>query len=574
MAYSYYNGAQWDPDLKQVLQLEKKPALTYNYILRTVEFLKGMFRKIKLVDRFLPKNPESVDLAPIASEVVKYIYDINNSNKLFPKIFQDMILTGQAFVRVYVDYLKDPNGFITIKRCDPKLVFWDVNSVEDDLSDANYIFEVYYIDKDELIANYPNHQEEIEATSKVSKFILGMPIPFAIIGGINPITADYSRYESQVYRTPAFVSPDKIEVCLYEEKFVENSYYIYDSIDKMYYQVPENIKLKELKEYVGNLNANIGEYRFEVQTKKSLKLRQILILPENGIVLDEVINPFGINDFTIVPFFSFGAETEKFGLYRLLKDPQDEINKKKSLTMQVLKETPVNKWFIPKTAVSSDEELEVIEGIVDDPDKHFIPLNVLQGYPQPAVTDAVQKINAVLNLEVRSELQLKDLAGITDAIMGIIPRKIQSGKAIQRLQEASLIYFENFIDSFRESRKILTKLIFKIAQRILPNNYIIRIASEETGKIDFKRINVILGDRNILSLAKADFDVVVELVDDTPTVRMDYLATFMRLLELGIPVPPELIIEYMNVPSHLREKIYNFYQNLQKLKEKEGGENE
>ncbi|MEN3039817.1 MAG: hypothetical protein ABDI07_11855, partial [Candidatus Kryptonium sp.] len=87
MAFSYYNGAQWDPELKQMLQLEGKPALTYNYILRTVEFMKGMFRKIKLVDRFLPKNPESVDFAPIASEVVKYIYETNNVNKLFPKVF-------------------------------------------------------------------------------------------------------------------------------------------------------------------------------------------------------------------------------------------------------------------------------------------------------------------------------------------------------------------------------------------------------------------------------------------------------------------------------------------------------
>lgn len=573
MAFSYYNGAQWDPSLKQLLQLEGKPALTYNYILRTVEFLKGMFRKIKLVDRFLPKNPESVDFSAIASQVVKYVYDTNNVDKLFPKVFQEMILAGQAFIRVYVDYLKDPNGQIILRKCDPKLVFWDTNSVEDDFSDANFVFEIFYVEKDELIANYPKYKEEIEAASKISRFILGEPIPFKIANAtIDIFKADYSRYEPAIYRTPTFMSPTKVEVAIYEEKFVENTYFIYDRIDKMYYQVPEKIKLTELRNYINDLNNSINEFRFEIENKKAIKLRQLVLLPEASVVLEETINPYGLNDFTIVPFFGFGIENSRFGLYRLLKDPQDEINKKKSLTMEVLKETPINKWFIPKTAVSTTEELVELENMVDNPDIHFIPINTIQGFPQPAITDSIQKINAVLNLEVRSELQLKDLAGITDAIMGIVPRKIQSGKAIQRLQEASLIYFENFIDSFKESRKLLTKLVFKIAQNILPNNYIVRIAKEETGEIDFRRINVVLGDKNILTLAKTDFDIVVELVDESPTMRIDYLSTLVRLAELGIPVPPELIIEYMNVPSHLRKRIFEFYKQIQQQKQKEEAE--
>ena len=568
-AKNYYLGRQWDVGVFHELQLRGKPALTFNYLARLVNFALGVFSDIKFTDKFLPKSPEFVDLAEVAGEVVRYIYDQNNMDFVFTKIFKDIILAGEAYAKVWVDTLEDPNGKIVITRLKPTLVFYDPDSIASDWSDCEFVVEVLYVKKETLKAMFPEVADEIESASERTTFLFGYPLPFL-----------YQNVQSLDYETKhlalspaAKISPGKVEVVRFQQKVLENKFFIYDTVDKFYYEVPGNYTKKEVEGIISRLNETNSE-RFTLKKETVKRIRLTTFLPDTDLVLEDIIDPYGFYGFDIVPFFGYRDEEETFGFYRLVKDAQDEINKRKSLTLEILKDAPKNKFFIPKTAFIDENERIEMEAAFEDDETHFLPINVVQGFPQPAVTDAAQKIAAVMQMELRSELQLKDLAGLTDAVMGIIPRKIQSGHAIARLQEAGLQFLKYFIESYKNSRKILSLTVFEIAKKILPNNTVIRIAHPITGEIDFRRINVELGEFNLLKLIDAKFDVKIEMSDYQPTLRMEYLAKLVRLAELGYPIPPELILEYFDIPSAIKTKVYQSLQTMMEAKAKENQEKE
>jgi hypothetical protein len=567
LASDYYAGRQYKIEDVNELNLKGKTPLTFNYVAKVVNSALGIFADLKFTEKFLPKNPQSIELSDVATEVVRTIYQDNNIELTFQDILKDILLFGEGFLKVWVDTTEDPNGRIVISRLKPMLVFWDPDSLAPDWSDCQFVFEVMYVDKDTLKQLFPDKEEEIELVGATqSPFLFEQPLPFALT--IRNVYGDYTAFGGTILSQPIIKGFDKVEVIRFQYKTFENKYFIYDNEDKQYYEVPKASR-KEIEAYLDRLNSEFPG-KFSLKREAIKKIKVITFIPSTRTILEEVSDPYGIYMFDIIPFWGYINEEERFGLFRVIKDPQDEINLRKSLIVDLLKESPKNKFFIPKTAYTDEEELQELEKRLDDEDISFIPVNVVQGFPTPANTDAAQKISLILQMELRSELQLKDLSNMTDALFGIVPRKIQSGHAIARLQEASIQFLKTFVERFKFGRKLLANYVFELAKVVLPNNYLLRITKNVLGEENFQRINVKLGEFNLLQLLNTKFDVVVEMNDYSPTLRTEMLAKFVRLAELGYPIPPELLLEYMDLPSDLRVKFLQNMANIQQQNQKEG----
>ena len=126
------------------LSLKEKPALTYNYISKTVNFIAGLFSKMKLEERFLPQNKDSEPYVDIATALLQYIYLTNHAPQKFAQVFKFAALTGQAFMRPYVNHLRNPNGEISLATIDPSKLYWNRSSIEPDWSDNDRVWEVMY----------------------------------------------------------------------------------------------------------------------------------------------------------------------------------------------------------------------------------------------------------------------------------------------------------------------------------------------------------------------------------------------------------------------------------------------
>ena len=553
-AIRYYFGQQWDADLMAYLALMQKPALTYNYIAKTLNFTAGLVSKMQIQEKFLPQNKESEPFVDIATGLLKYIYLTSHADAKFKQVFKLAALTGQAFMRPYLNHLRNPNGEIALATIDPTRVFWDRSSIEPDWSDNSRVWEALYLSKSELTAIFPEYAKDIELLSP--SFFMDVPVP-TYVGAIG----DYGElWGSSIGSFGLTTKMKKLEVIRFQEKVQETKLFLYDVAQEMYYPIPQGLTKDDISHYVQQ--ASKQKIKLEMRHKK---VQQIKLTTYCGdLIFEDLKDPYGVNEFDIVPCWGYKLEQGTKGLFHDAQDPQDEINKRKSLGLEILRNAPKLKWFVDKMAFTSNSERDEAENSVNDDDTHFIAINHGAEKPTPMQSDLTQVLNALVSLEQRSEMQLKDLAGFTDAIMGQIPRKIQSGAAIANLQAASMVPMTPLLDNFMDFRKNMAYLTFEIAKRSLPQDFIFRIDTDDSS--EFARINTQLGGKekiNFLNMVQAKLDVAVDMQDNTPTMRVAKLESLMKARQMGFPIPPELILDLLDIPYKYKQQITQEMKQMQ-----------
>jgi len=552
----YYFGRQWnDEDLAQLVTTGRRP-LVYNYLARIVNFFYGFISQQHFAERFYPARELSVfqdNLAYAVSGLVKNIYKRDHVEDKLKSVFLTGVLTGQAFLQPYVDFSRDPNGQIRVRVLDPRLVYWDPFATEPDIEDAEYLFEINYLSKEKLLELFPEKEDVIDRLPK--KFLFKLPIHETL-----PLIADYGEIAGiQIAQVSQITPTEKYEVVRYQEKFSENLYFIKDNTTGTYYEVPRNLDEKEVLKKVRESKKEGVSLTLEKKRVKRVKITSFC----GDEVLEEIVDPYGIPDYDVVPMWGYNVLGKTKGIYHDAKYPQDDINRRKSYALEVLRHAPAGKWWVRKGTWSTDSERAEAEDKLEDESARIIEINPGVEAPQPLQADSFQVIAALNSLEMRGEQQLKDILGMTDALLGTLPRRIQSARAVSTLQQQAMVYVSSYLDNYMTTRKRLAYLVFKIAQRVIPSDYPLLI-EREGQEPQMLMLNQQLGKEiNVLSLVNADLDVECEIVGDTPTERDEKFKDVLKAAQLRLiqptplVIPPEIILRLMNLPFKQEIMAYN-----------------
>ncbi len=527
-AYRFYLGDQWDDDVKQKLNIEGRPYLTINKIKPVIRNLSGWQRQNRQDLKVLPRRGGDQKLADLYTELLKYLYDASLVDWQMSHAFLDGVICGKGWLVGDIDYTREPlNGDLIISRENPLMVFEDPYSVRYDLSDARFVFRVYWADKDELILQFPKYKKDIE--------ILASTLRPGVNQGVE--TDDYrGNYASFDAGQLRFLVKECWHRTYKEKKLIINK---------------ATLEVKETNESDEKLERLVANFPDLVYVRRIIPVLNLTTLV-GDVVLQDIEDPFnGITDFPLVRYcaeFIYSDKINIKGEVEDLIDPQMELNKRRSQALHILNTSANSGWIVEENALAPEErrKLETLGS------KPGVIITVRSGKK-----GGIERITPVplseghIALDKLAEDDIKKISGVNADLLGFAPEKHESGIAMQLRQRQGLITTEQLFDNFEYTQRILGNLLLEFIRKtdILSEEEIFYIASKKNIEGTTPEV--------LKSRARGKYSVILVTKDSSPSVRLANFYAMLDAIKAGIQIPEEMVIQASDFPfkEELLERI-------------------
>lgn len=162
--FEFKMSKQWDDATFADLTSRGIPALVINLILKNINLISGYQRQNKPDIRVLPIETSDEYTAEVLSRVVKWVMMDRNGDFVVSDAFKDAIIGGLAWLHPYMSFDSDYlNGDILLRKASPFEILPDPFFTERDLSDCDYIFRHRKISKTKLKKLFPKFKKQIDA---------------------------------------------------------------------------------------------------------------------------------------------------------------------------------------------------------------------------------------------------------------------------------------------------------------------------------------------------------------------------------------------------------------------------
>lgn len=522
---SYYLGNQWSLEELSYLNNQRRSSFTYNKIRRLINLVQGYQRKNRLATIISPIEDSSELTAQIQTDVMQYIMQYSGGYETISEAFKGALTTGMSFVSPWLDYRSDPvSGDIKFHHDAWNAVIMDPFLTKKDLSDCSFIARRKFLSRTEVASLLPEKQDVIDRLpwgSRDDKFTY---MPYARQWGMQKLL-NYNEY----WRTK------------WETK-----------------DVLVDMETGETRQWNGD-KKRLHLFRqiypqLEVIRKPVRKVELGIIVEGELLYYGE--DPNGLNDYPFVPFFcifepSYDLYDWKIqSLVRIVRDPQTEINKRRSKMVDIL-DNQLNSGFIAKTnSVSNPSSLyKTGQG------------QVIWLKPEAQITD-IQRLQAadipasMFQLEGEFEKDIMEIAGVNSELFGMAENdKVEVTGILGKMRQgAALVNLQDLFDGLRESQKLLGEKTLKLMQL----NY----SAEKIKAITKKDPTP-----EFFSKAFSKYNVVVEEGLLTDTQKQTDFAGRLALKAMGVNITDAEIISASSL--HDKKPIFERMQGEMEAAQKQ-----
>lgn len=162
-ARDYVDGKQLTDAELEILRKRGQPAIVINRIRRKIEWLKGLEVKQRTDPRAFPRNPQHEQGAEAATDALRYVADNTEWDKHRSRVWENMLVEGYGGVEVLHRQNRKGEVEIVINHYPWDRLFYDPHSRRHDFSDARYLGAVVWMDKAEVLEEFPDAKNDIEA---------------------------------------------------------------------------------------------------------------------------------------------------------------------------------------------------------------------------------------------------------------------------------------------------------------------------------------------------------------------------------------------------------------------------
>lgn len=540
----FYAGKQWRNEDKDNLEKNQRPALTINRIKPLLNVLSGYQRLNRYDIDFLPRTNDDMELAQVRKGITKYIMDKSHYNYEESDVFMDGAQMGIGWFEVGYQFdWATMDGDAFVRRVSPLDIYVDPESRDKHFRDMKYLVRARWVDKEELIAVYPEHKEAVEAQ-------------------MHSYLHEEQEYESE--KDLWFQKETK------KIRFAE-MWYKKPVRKRIYILLDGSIATTATPEMIGNEQIRgVREY-----TVTEVRLLSFF----DNVVLENVASPYEHGEFPFVPFVCYyqGDDDMPAGIIRDLKDPQREVNKRRSQELHILNTQSNGGWLFEEGALTNKQKTEFKEKATTPGAMLEVAVNALTGNrlkrlePQGVAAGAVNAAAEALS-------DLPAISGINEALMGTDINNLASGRAIELKQKQAITHIAALFDNLRFSKERVAKLLWgkRGAAGVIPQFYTeektFRITGTNGGfefitinkqqEIDDGQGNVIVRTLNDLSVG--EYDIVIS---DTPATITQRTAQFWSLVDacgkLGINgnIILDILLDLSDIPQ--KEEIKHRLEQLQ-----------
>ena len=157
----YYHGAQFTPDQIDVLRRRRQPIITFNRVGRKIDGIVGLVQRLRQDPKAFPTSPRNAAGAEIATQCVRSVLTAGQWEFLDPWCAGQALIEGVAGVELKLikgDH-DDPDIGMDFVFGDD--FFYDPRSAKPDYSDSRYMGIAKWLDVEEAVEMFPDHEYEL-----------------------------------------------------------------------------------------------------------------------------------------------------------------------------------------------------------------------------------------------------------------------------------------------------------------------------------------------------------------------------------------------------------------------------
>ncbi len=593
--FEFALGKQWkDEDVRTLEGLGVK-ALTINKIQPNLFLISGIQRQNRSDFRAYPEGEEDGVTADIASMLLKNSMKRTQGEYRLSEMFEDGAICGEGWVEPYIDYTYDLlNGDLRLKKVNPFNVFVDPASTEFDLSDAEYAIKLTpKLTEEQVLHLYPDKK-------RLLRRMADGRINLDSLGDIENLG---STHQTDDYEEDEFINDEgEIDAKLYDlveyhyKKYVP-TYYV---ADKKTSKLQKFKTKKEAESFVSAATANDEnpDEPSAVFIERSIpEIWTCVVIGQTKI--DDYRCDFypRWKNFPLIPYYAHRITTPiddreymTQGIVRSLKDPQREINKRRTQELRHLNQSANSGWLSQEGAWADDTD---VEGFGSAPG---VDLNYKKGFDKPERITPTPLSQGHAQLVEENSQDMKEISGINADLLAMNESTTQSGRAIHLRQQQGIVMIQRMIDNFGQTKRLIADFILSQLGELYTTETAIRVCGNAFVKDNFEKPVLdergmpVLDDRGELQMEVNEEDVIaifnMVLTDtevgkydisvgegaNSETVRYANYMLLMELAEKGLPIPPDVLIEESLIASGSKEKIKKAVQ--QAMKEQEQAQRE
>jgi len=534
---------QWPEDVRRQLEAAGKACLTINEIRPILGVLTGYERQTRMDIKAAPVGKEDLENATLLSRLLKKVQADEQVPGLLSEGFKVGCTGGLAVWFAGVDYTDDPvHGRVSVQRTKPGEVCWDPDWQRYDLQDARDLFWTKLVSADLLKAHYPEKTALIDSVAGTHRAVGPKP-------GERP-TVIPARDPGDAYAgtdaldTLLMYDPldDAVRVVEAWYRTWETVWLLVNRTENSVTEVPE-ASLAIARE----LAKATPESRLVRRQRR--KIEMCVFLPEVQEELESG-TPFenDTEDYPFVPFVAYREGKSLLGVVRNLKDPQREVNRRRSSMTDNVKQHGSPKW---KGARDSVENPGFFEGGSEAGNILWVRpgKQAPEEVAPPGMPEWIWRMDQVAKQEMR-EISLVNAPLQGQAAVS------ESGIKVERMRQAGLVGNAELFDNYRRSRLLLGKRLAKRIQQVYTGEMTVRLQSDAGGTefvtINTKEIDAEGRVKVVRDIPSLKYDVEMADSPFTPTARAAALDTLLDLLQKMPALAPalvDIILEMTDIPN-------------------------
>ena len=521
--HDFYDGEQWDEEDKEEVENRGQQASVFNIIKPTVDWITGTEKRTRVDYRVLPRRKEAANTASAKTETIKYVQDVNKGNFHRSLAFEDAVISGLGWLETGIrgDESDEP---LFIRYEDWRYLWVDPLSTERDLSDARYLFREKWVDLDVACAMFPDKAADIKASCIDDDYY------FDEDDGID----DEANPEAEIIGEGEENDTDAFMNRRSRVRMTE-----------CWYRVLESVKVMRGRD-LGTLDGMVYDEQDDshlalnmaglasIYDAKRMRVRQMIFT--NKYVLQDIPSPYRHDRFPFVPIWGFRKKRNNtpYGVVRNLRDPQQDLNKRRSKILYLLS---VNRVVADEDATDDWDELwseaQRPDGVVKK--KRGTEVRI-EGGEQLAREHVM-----LMEYDAR---YVEKTSGVTDENLGR-ETNASSGKAILARQEQGHTVTAGVFDNLRFSIKLLGEIVLSLVEQFYTDEKTIRIVGD-MGQFEFLELNKQNPETGMVENdIQADIaDFVVDEQNYSATIRQ---AMFASLGDILTKMDPQVALSLLDL---------------------------
>lgn len=542
----FYDNLQWSADDVADLADRYQAPLTFNLIHTAVQWLTGSERKMKFDYDVLPRGGEDVQGSGVKKQVLKYVHDANQAAWKRSQAFKDAAVAGVGWLESFVqnDPTEDP-----IKKGNEtwRNVWYDSLNRELTQDRSRYVFRARSVDLDIGLSLFPGKQAILERAARSAEkidreseeYFLGVRLSER-----ESVDDGWIRAYSSYSGTPLTAIDSTRE----RVPLIEAQYRMPMRVKIMKPRAPD---VEMLRGDVFDKDNELHVFAYNEKLVELIEVQRLMVrcavMTEDELLVD-MLSPYNHRRFTLTPVWAYRRRRDgaPYGPVRLMRDPQEDLNKRRSKAL----------WHLSSNRVVADEDADVdIEEIREEAARPDAVLIKKRG-AEVRIESSADLAASHVQMEQINAGYLREVSGVTSDNLGL-DSNVQSGKAVIAKQTQGSMVSAELFDNLFQACQIDGENDLSLIEQFMTDARKLRIVGPD-GTPSGLQINQEQDDGTILNdIAATKADFVIGKADFTQSLRTALFETMMELLgrlppEVSLKLLPE-VIELVDLPQ--REKL-------------------